>query len=272
MRAVIVDDEPHVRENLRLRLDDVSDVEVVAECANGREAITAVRDDAPDLLFLDVQMPGLDGFDVLEELGADEMPFVVFVTAHDEYAVRAFEINAVDYLLKPIDEDRFDEALERARTQIGAPASGDTATALEERLQQLLDTLERTADSPADAARPDSPDADRAVPDRLIVKSRGRVQFVPVADVRYVESAGDYVELHTEGDTHLLRETMSHLADRLGREFQRIHRSTIVNLSYVAELRPTSHGEYAVLLDDDTRLKLSRTYRESFQDALGTSL
>lgn len=268
MQALIIDDEPHVRENLRLRLDPIGDVEVAGEYGTGREAIEAIRAVEPDLVFLDVQMPSLNGFDVLKRLGPSEMPFVIFVTAYDEYALKAFEVNAVDYLLKPIDEHRFEEALQRARDQYASQES----KMLEARLHQIIDTLQRS-EPPANVRDSASGSASgEVIPDRLIVKARGRIRFVPIADIDYVTSAGDYVELHAGDDTHLMRATMAELADRLDAGFYRIHRSTIVNLDRVSELRPTGHGEYAIFLDDGTRLKMSRTYRKCLQDALGTSL
>jgi two-component system LytT family response regulator len=275
LRALIVDDEPHARENVRLRLGAVDDITIIGECESGREAVAAIRERAPDLVFLDVQMPGLNGLDVLDRLGPAQMPFVIFVTAYDEYALDAFEVNAVDYLVKPIDEQRFDEAIRRARDQHGARDRAD----LEARLKELLATWQQRDASALE--RPDSGketppksavSPEEALPNRLIVKSRGRVRFIPVSDIDYITSAGDYVELHAADKTHLMRGTMKEMENQLGAQFQRIHRSTIVHLNRVAELRPSSHGEYAVLLDDGTRLKLSRTYRAQLQDAVGTSL
>jgi two-component system LytT family response regulator len=275
LRALIVDDEPHARENVRLRLGAVDDITIVDECENGRKAVAAIREQTPDLVFLDVQMPGLTGLDVLDRVGPAQMPFVIFITAYDEYALQAFEVNAVDYLVKPIDERRFDEAIWRARDQHDARARAN----LEARLNELLTTWQQRDASalkePASGEETPPPPAvspQETLPDRLIVKSRGRVQFIPIDDIDYITSAGDYVELHAADKTHLMRGTMKEVENQLGAQFQRIHRSTIVHLNRVAELRPSSHGEYAVFLHDGTRLKLSRTYREQLQDAVGTSL
>lgn len=258
LHALIVDDEPHVRENLRLRLKHVSDVAVVGEAGTGPDAVEALRDLKPDVVFLDVKMPGLTGVEVVRALPPGETPVVVFVTAHDEFAVDAFEVNAVDYLLKPIDEARFSDALDRVREK---HASASDAV-MQRRLATALDAV---------MGEPSERDAPSA-PDRLVVKARGRVRFVDVASLRHVNAAGDYVELHTDDETHLMRETMRGIEKTLGDDFQRIHRSTIVNLSAIGELRPTNHGEYVVFLHDGTRLKLSRTYRDALEAALGVSL
>lgn len=255
IRTLIVDDEPLAREGLRLRLAAEPDVTVLGECGTGHEAVAAIRREAPDLLLLDVQMPGLDGFDVLARIGPERMPLVIFVTAYDEHALRAFEVHALDYLLKPIDENRLAEALERARRQF----QQQHLDHLNHRLRALLETMQPPL--------PNKPPLDR-----LIVKSHGRVVFLPIEEVDWIEAAGDYVKLHAGEKAHLLRETMTHLAEQLPAHFQRIHRSTIVNLHRVRELRSRDHGEYAVHLHDGTRLKLSRSYRDALQDALGASL
>lgn len=254
IRTLLVDDEPLAREGLRLRLETVPDVEIIGECSNGREAISAILRDEPDLLFLDVQMPGLSGFDVLEQVPAEQLPLVIFVTAYDQHALHAFEVHALDYLLKPIDQDRLREALDRARSQLQQQDL--------RHLNQQLSALLASLSSPQNAKPLE----------RLIIKTHGRVVFLPLTEVDWIEAAGDYVRLHAGQKTHLLRETMSHLATQLPAHFQRIHRSTIVNLEQVRELRARDHGEYVVYLHDDTPLKLSRSYREAFQEALGTSL
>lgn len=255
IRALIVDDEPLAREGLRLRLEALPDVEVVGEWGTGREAVAAIVKDPPDLLFLDVQMPGLSGFDVLERVGPDRMPMVIFVTAYDEYALQAFDVHALDYLLKPIDQDRLTEALNRARLQF----QQRDLQHLNQRLHALLDTL--SGSNPTTKPL-----------ERLIIKTHGRVVFLPLDEIDWIEAAGDYVRLHVGSKTHLLRETMTRLARQLPPSFQRIHRSTIVNLDSVRELRARDHGEYVVHLHDGTQLKLSRSYRDPFQTALGTSL
>jgi two-component system LytT family response regulator len=246
LRVVIVDDEELARRGIRSRLERAGDVDVIAECRNGREAIDAIRRLAPDLVFLDVQMPGKDGFDVVAGLGGDAAPpQVIFVTAHDRYAVRAFDVHAFDYLLKPIDDDRFADALARAREAVARARDGDVGR----RLAALLRDVKRVE-----------------YPERFVVRSGGRVVFVRAAEIDWVEAAGDYVSLHTGKRTWLLRETMTSIERKLDPDrFARIHRSTIVQVDRIAEMRSYDNGEYVVLLRDGTSLKLSRTYRAVLQ-------
>jgi two-component system LytT family response regulator len=255
LHAFVVDDEPLAREGLELRLEALDDIVVAGSFGRARPALESLRDDPPDVLFLDVQMPGLNGFDMLGELAPSERPVVIFVTAYDEYAVRAFEERAVDYLLKPVGEDRLADAVAEARTRIRQEQIDE----LGPKLRGLLDTL-------------DTPDRDDESPDRIAVRTRGRVIMVRPDEIDYVEGAGDYVELHVGDDTHLHRETMADIEERLvPHGFQRIHRSTIVNLDQVRALDTDRHGAYYVCLDDGPRLKLSRSYREAFEEAIGTS-
>jgi two-component system LytT family response regulator len=254
IRTLIVDDEPLAREKLRRFLDDVDDFEVVGECRDGREAFEAIDRQRPDLVFLDVQMPEMDGFEVLENLPQDELPTVIFVTAYDQYALKAFDVHAVDYLLKPFDRDRFKKALERARTEIERREVGE----MREKLLALL------GDAGVRGARH---------PERLVVKSSGRVVFLKVDDIDWVDAAGNYVKIHAAGETHQLRETMSRLEDRLDPEkFLRIHRSTIVNIERIRELQQQFHGDYLVVLKNGQRLTLSRSYRDRIQELLDRSL
>ncbi len=247
MRVLIVDDEALARERLRIFTEQEEDLEIVGECVDGPEAIAAIRDKQPDLVFLDVRMPNADGFEVVRAIGASEMPPVIFVTAFDRYALRAFEVHALDYLLKPFDRDRFRQALERAREN---RASGEAAR-LEGRLRALIEGL-----------RDGVPFAER-----LVIKSGGRVYFVKVDEINYIEAAGNYLRLHTDGKEHLLRETMNRIETRLDpKKFLRIHRSRIVNLDAVRELQPWFHGEYAVILNDGSKLTMSRSYRDKVQD------
>lgn len=253
IRALIVDDEPLARERIRTLLTGEPEIEVVGECGDGHKAVAAIRRHAPDLLFLDVQMPELDGFGVLQELGAQHLPVVVFVTAYDKYALRAFEVHALDYLLKPFDRERFHKALTRARAQIQQQKSGQVS----ERILALLADL-------------------KGAPkhlERLVIKSGGRVFFLRTEEIGWIEAAGNYVRLHAGGEEHLLRETMSKLEEQLDPgKFLRIHRSTIVNLERIQELQPAFHGDYVVLLRDGTRLTLSRSYRDKLQEILGKPL
>jgi two-component system, LytTR family, response regulator len=253
IRTLIVDDEPTARDGMRHLLAADPEIVLAGECSNGREAAAAIRDTAPDLVFLDVQMPGLDGFGVLREVGVDRAPAVVFVTAFDQYALRAFDVNALDYLLKPFTDDRFRQSLERAKQLVRQGRLGD----LSRKLAALLEH-----DEPA-PARP-------RYLDRLVVKSGGKVTLLPVGEIEWIDAEGDYVRIHVGKTWHLLRETMKNLEDQLdSARFVRIHRSTIVNLEKVKELQPFFRGEYVVVLHNGTTLKLSRGYRDNLEARLG---
>ena len=249
IRTLIVDDEPLARERLASLLMAEQDIEIVGQCRDGEEPVTAIVDHEPDLVFLDVQMPQMNGFEVIDAVGGDRMPLVIFVTAFDQHALRAFQVRALDYLLKPFDRERFSEALERARRQVEREETGD----LGRRLLALVKDLRR-----------DQPRAER-----LVVKSGGRLFFLRADEIDWVEAAGNYVRLHVGTTSHLLRETMNAIEGRLDPEkFFRIHRSRIVNMERIQELQPWVNGEYAVLLRTGTRLTLSRGYREKLQDRL----
>ena len=261
IRTLIVDDEPLAREGVRVLLLQDPDVEVVGECANGREAVRAIQDLRPDLLFLDVQMPEIDGFDVLTRIDAACMPVVIFVTAYDQHALRAFEVHALDYLLKPFKDDRFRTALEHAKTQIRQQKVSETS-------QRLVALLEQTTGETFTKASSD----DETYLRRLVVKTGGRVFFINVEDLDWIEAADYYVQLHVGGASHLLRETMTNLERQLDpQRFQRIHRSTIVHLDRIAALEPVYHGDYVVLLHDGTRLKMSRRHRQKVEAVLRQS-
>ncbi|HYE57910.1 MAG TPA: LytTR family DNA-binding domain-containing protein [Rhodothermales bacterium] len=238
LRVVIADDEPLVRERLRTLLEGRPDCTLVAECADGAEALATIEAERPDLALLDVQMPELDGFVVVEALPDDVRPAVVFITAFDEYAVRAFETGVVDYLLKPIEPARFELALRRATERRMGPASEPDWTVLMPALR-----------------------AHRGYPERIVVRDGHRVTFVPVADLDWIEGAGNYVQLHVGGRTLLLRDTMKALEARLNPDrFVRVHRSAIVNLERIVAMEPYFHGEYVLTLRDGTRLTSSRTH------------
>ncbi len=278
IRALIVDDEPLARERIRSLLHDESDIELSGEFENGSLAVDAIRKDAPDLLFLDVQMPEMDGFGVLQAIGPERVPAVIFVTAYDEYALRAFDANALDYLLKPFDQERFRRSLDRARNHLQL----DRSSRVNDKLQALMTYLnldpaqldrlpQALSSSPAIAAGGKQGNGHGAHSDRLVVKSGGRVYFLKADEIDWVEAAGNYVRLHVSKDSHLMRETMNGIEVRLDtRHFTRIHRSTIVNLERIKELQPWFHGDYVVLLRDGTRLTLSRGYREKLQQVLGS--
>jgi two-component system LytT family response regulator len=253
IRALIVDDEPIARERLLALLRREPDIEVLGECRDGNEAVATIRREHPDLVFLDVQIPELDGFGVVRALDGAKLPVVVFVTAYDQYALQAFEVHAVDYLLKPFDEERFQRALGRARQAIQADHGG----AVNERLLALLKDLK--------------PEAQYL--ERVVVKSSGRLFFLRTDEIDWIESSGNYVCLHAGKESHLLRETMSSLESRLDpARFIRIHRTAIVRIDQIKELQPLFHGEYEVVLRDGTRLTLSRSYRDRLQSLLGKEL
>jgi two-component system LytT family response regulator len=240
IRTCIVDDEPLARERIRTLLSQEPDIEVVGECADGSEAIGRIKETQPDLLFLDVQMPLVDGFGVLQALDAQLPPAVIFVTAYDQYALQAFEVHALDYLLKPFNSRRFKKAVQRARVELLKEGNGHGVS---ERLLSLLENLKQ----------------DRRPQERLILKTSGRVTFLKVDEIDWIEAEGNYVRLHVGASSHLLRETMKGIEAKLDPErFIRIHRSTIVNTDRIKELQPLFHGEYAVILRDGTRLTASR--------------
>lgn len=242
-RAVIVDDEPLARERVRTFLAEEKDMEVVAECADGAAAVKAIEELKPDILFLDVQMPRLNGFEVLEAIDAALLPVVIFTTAHDDHAIRAFEVSAVDYLLKPFKQPRFKKSLERARLQLRA-AKGSTA---DPALSTLLSHLREGAGSGP----------------RVLVKSPDRILFLKPGEIDHIEACGNYVVLHTGKERHIVRETMTAMEVRLSSAgFMRINRSVILNLSRIRELQPLAAGEYAVILKSGVRLDMTCSLRD----------
>lgn len=252
LQTLIVDDEPLARERIRTLLADEPDVEIIGECANGRAAAAAIQKLKPDLLFLDVQMPELDGFGVLDQIAAAKMPTIIFVTAYDQYALRAFEVHALDYLLKPFDRERFQKALQRARLQIQQAKNGEINT----RVLALLEDLR----------------AEKKWLERLVIKSGGRIFFLKVEEIDWIEAAGNYVRLHVERETHLLRETIKNLESQLDpKKFLRINRSTLVRLDRIKELQPWFNGEHAIILQDGVQLTSSRGYREKLDELMGKS-
>jgi two-component system LytT family response regulator len=251
IRTLIVDDEPLARDRLRSLLEREAGLELIGECGDGKEALEVIRRERPDLVFLDIQMPELDGFDLLAELGPGESPAIVFVTAYDQFAIKAFEVHALDYLLKPFDDERCAAAVGRARWWLQQKGRSEEFQA---KLSALLEDM-RPEHAPAD---------------RLAVRSSGRVVLVRIPEIDWIEAADNYVNLHVAAQSHLLRETMNSLEQRLPpNQFVRISRSTIVNLDRIKELQPLFHGEYAVILRDGTRVTLSRGYREKLGVLLG---
>jgi two-component system LytT family response regulator len=250
IRAAIVDDEPLARKRIRSLLDEAGDVEVIAECANGREAIASIEESPPELLFLDIQMPEVNGFDVLEAIGVGHVPVVIFVTAYDEFALRAFESHALDYLLKPFDDERFEATLNRARERIRQQQQGD----LDRRLLALLQEAR----------------GDRGHLQRLVVPSGNRRVFIRTEQIDWIEAERNYVRLHVGGSAYLLRENLSRMAAALDpATFCRIHRSTIVNIDRIEAVESLVHGEYLIVLHDGTKLTSGRRYRRNLHAIMG---
>ena len=241
IRVLIVDDEPLARERLRDMLEADNRIEIIGDCINREQAIESIQQLAPDLVFLDVEMPGKDGFAVLESLDPDRLPVVIFVTAYDQYAVRAFEFHALDYLLKPFDQERFDKALARAVANIQSEKSENIT-------ERILKTLEEMKARPVHL-------------ERLVIKMNGHVFFVKTNEIDWLEAEGNYVRLHAGKESYLLRDTISALESQLDpRKFVRVHRSAIGNIDHIEELQPWFHGEYRIILNDGTEINWSRRY------------
>lgn len=242
MNALIVDDEHLAREGLSLMLATYADVRIAGEACDGLEAVTQIQALKPDLVFLDINMPGKNGLEVVEAVGVEHMPRVIFLTAYDEYAIDAFRVNALDYLMKPVNEDRLGESLARARFALAA------SQPVQAQLGDLLRQLQ----------------VDKDNHDRITIRADGHVHFLKPGDIVWVQADGDYVTVHTRERSHLIRATMKAMEEQLaGRGFQRIHRSSIVNLNEIGELVSTDSGDYEVILQDRSSLKLSRTYRDA---------
>ena len=247
IRTLVVDDEQLARERLLHLLKNDPDITVIGECATGNDAVQAIREHSPDLVFLDVQMPDGNGFDVLESIDLHQMPIVVFVTAYDQYAIRAFDVHALDYLLKPFDQSRFEQAVVRAKSEVVLRNN----TNVNQKLLSLLEHIE----------------SNKKHMDRILVKSAGRVFFLRFDEIDWIESAGNYVKLHVGSESHLLRETMGEMEKKLGTEkFVRIHRTAIVNIDRIKELQPWFNGEYIVLLTNGEKLTASRGYKRKLSE------
>ncbi|MBA4164190.1 MAG: DNA-binding response regulator [Erythrobacter sp.] len=256
IRTILVDDEKLAIQGLELRLAAFDDVEIIGTCANGREAIRKIKTEKPDLVFLDIQMPGFDGFSVVKGVMEIEPPLFVFVTAYEEHAIRAFEANAVNYLMKPVDADKLADTIERVRTRIAEKKSAEEA-------EKLMTVLSEVAPEKAEEmAESDGEAAERF--ERLInIKDRGQIFRVEVDTIEHIEAAGDYMCIYTGDNSLILRETMKDLERRLDpRKFQRVHRSTIVNLDLVRQVRPHTNGECFLVLESGAEVKVSRSYRD----------
>ena len=247
IRTLIVDDEPLARDRVKRFLRDEADIQVVGEFGNGVEAIEAITSEKPDLVFLDIQMPEKNGFEVIKSLHNKRLPTIIFVTAYDQYALQAFEVHALDYLLKPFNRERIKRAVARAREHIEHKRFGN----LDERLNSLIADLR----------------SEKKYLDRLVVKAVGRVFFLKTDEIDWIEAAGNYVKLHVGRESHMIRETMNGIEAKLDpSKFLRIHRSTVVNIDRIKELHPMFSGDYAVILRNGTELALSRNYRERFTE------
>ena len=253
IRVCIVDDEPIACRRIQRLLKDDTSIEIVKICNNGEHATEAIRKLSPDLIFLDIQMPGMDGFEVLKSLQNENMPHVIFVTAYDRYAIQAFEVHALDYLLKPFDTERFEEALSRAKTQI----EQDRNRTLNKGLFALLEEMKTPP----------------RYLERLVIKASGRVFFLKTEEIDWIEAQGKYVSIHAGKEEHLVREGMNTLENELDpRKFVRIHKSTIVNVDRIQQLQTWFHGDYRVILHNGTTLTLSRRYRQRLDELLGKPL
>ncbi|HKQ99243.1 MAG TPA: LytTR family DNA-binding domain-containing protein [Pyrinomonadaceae bacterium] len=258
IKTLIVDDEPLARQNLRALLRDDPEIEILGECGSGQEALSAIEEQTPDLLFLDIQMPEMDGFEVLERIGPGCVAAIVFVTAFDQYALKAFEVHALDYLLKPFDDARFEKALRQAKAQIEQREINQLS-------RKLFALLEERGGAPSKTN-----ETERATfLTRFMIKTASRVFFLKADEIDWIAADDYYVKLHAGRKSHLLRETMNELEAKLDPEkFLRIHRSTIVNIDRIKELHPHFNGDYLVILHDGTELKLSRSRRQQLQSAL----
>lgn len=253
IRTLIVDDEALARKFIRRMLKDDRDFEIVGECSNGKETVAMIRAENPDVVFLDVQMPEMDGFDVLESIGFERLPEIIFTTAYEQYAIRAFELHALDYLLKPFDQARFKEAIRYTKGRFGSERRNDEGT-------QLRALVENIKNKPQHL-------------ERLVIKSGGRITFLRTDEITWIEADDKYVHLHTSTARPMVRQTLSAMEEQLDpARFRRIHRSAIVNIEQIAELQPLFSGEYSILLQDGTKLTLSRNYKDKLFELLGKPL
>ena len=263
LRTLIVDDESLARRGLLHRLKSMADIEVVGEAQNGREALQQIEDLNPDLVFLDIQMPGLGGFDVVRKLDPETMPIVLFLTAYDEYAVQAFEVNALDYILKPIDEDRLTQVLNKVRRRL----EQKRAQKHKHLLLKLVSNLSgKSFSSFAEVEDNEPGNLVAKEPSRLSIRDGGHTTWVDQKDIEWIDAAGDYMCVHANGTTHIMRKTMKELERELDDNIlQRIHRSTIVNIKHVTEMESHINGEYFLTLQSGHRVKLSRTYKNKLK-------
>jgi two-component system LytT family response regulator len=264
LRTIIVDDEPLALNLLRAKLNKVPEIEIIAECKNGREAIEKTMDLAPDLIFLDIQMPGVDGFGVIKKLQSDILPLVIFTTAFEQYALDAFDVHAVDYILKPIDEERIIRAVNRAIVRFET----EDETEYKSRIIGAIDTINEK-ENPEHLSQSVSKQSKGNLEHKIIIKDRDDITLLKQADIEWVDAAGDYCCVHAQGVTHIKRSTLKNLLEDLDPSiFKRVHRSTIVNLNYIQKVIPHTKGEYFLKLGEYDQVKVSRNYREVIKNFL----
>ena len=267
LKTLIVDDEPLALKLLRAKLNKIADIEIVGECKNGREAIAATLDLAPDLIFLDIQMPGLNGFDVVKGLQSDILPLIIFTTAYEQYALDAFDVHAVDYILKPIDDERILRAVQRAQERLEGLDSQDNKP----RILGAIDSINQRENTvfPTNRRLSDQPSSNQFVDKKIVIKARDEITILKQSDIEWVDAAGDYVCLHSQGETHIKRSTLKELLAELDENvFKRVHRSTIVNLNFIDKVIPHTKGEFFLLLGEFEKIKVSRNYKDSIKHFL----
>ena len=266
IRTVMVDDEPLALQGLKIRLEQFEDIEIIGTASNGREAVKVIRAEKPDLVFLDIQMPGMGGFDVVKALANEELPIIIFATAFDQYAIKAFEAHASDYLLKPIEEERLEQAIIKVREQI----SEHIAIEQNARLIDLIRNMDEPPEIElSEILTTDDITSKKQFESQFNIKDRGEITIVGVDTIEWIDAAGDYMCLHTDSKTHILRETMKNMEKRLDPDvFKRIHRSTIVNINMIEKLASTSSGKYLITLKNGSNVQASRNYREALKQFL----
>ncbi len=267
MRALIVDDEPLARRGLTIRLKAYPDIEIIQQCRNGREAVASINELGPELVFLDIQMPGMDGFEVIKAIEPlAKSPLFIFVTAYDQYAIDAFDVHAIDYLLKPIDNERLNRAIEKVRRQLKHEGALDHKQRLIDFVVELTGESSHHFETMVDN---DEPLTTRQYADTLTIKDGDKTHLVEMTSIDWIDAAGDYMCIHAAGNTYILRKTMKQLDQELNPKiFQRIHRSTIVNLSRICRICTHINGEYFLILKNDTELKMSRSYRSKIKQII----
>ncbi|BDX07143.1 LytR/AlgR family response regulator transcription factor [Planctobacterium marinum] len=265
IRSIIVDDEPLALSILRSKLGKLGNVDIIAECQNGREAVSKITELGPDLVFMDIQMPGLNGFDVIKKLQSDIIPLIIFTTAYEQYAIDAFEVHAVDYVLKPIDQERIELAVNRAQKRLKSDTEEQPRPTIKTNIMSALDEI-KEFESGVAAAEDSASDATPQVSNKdkkIVIKERDEITLLKQETIAWVDAAGDYCCLHAEGDTHIKRTTLKNLLDDLDpMRFKRVHRSTIVNLDFIEKVIPHTKGEFFLELGDMDRIKVSRNYRD----------